>query len=288
MNGHEPMLMSTEELAKRLDDARLRVFDVTAYADRTPSGIKARSGRADYEAAHIPRAAFIDLIHNLSNPDSPLLFTRPTLAQLEKELSRAGVSNEHQIVVYSQTDLMWATRSWWLLRAAGLATVAVLDGGMAKWRAEGQPLCSEPCGYEETRFRARPREQMWATKQEVLHAIEDGGVCTINALPREMHTGKTGLGYARDGHIKGSHNVAFPALLIPESGVLRSKDDLRQHFVETGALDKARAITYCGGGIAATLNAFVLVMLGHPNVAVYDGGLDEWSREQALPMEKGE
>jgi thiosulfate/3-mercaptopyruvate sulfurtransferase len=129
---------------------------------------------------------------------------------------------------------------------------------------------------------------MWATKQDVLQAINDGGVCTINALTRDMHTGESGLGYARAGHIEGSLNIPFPTLLMPESGVFRSEADLREHFDATGALARARAITYCGGGIAATLNAFALVLLGHSAVAVYDGGLDEWSRDQELPMETGE
>ena len=102
-----------------------------------------------------------------------------------------------------------------------------------------------------------------------------------------MHTGKSGLGYARAGHIEGSLNIPFPTLLMPETGVFRSEDDLRWHFAATGALDRARAITYCGGGIAATLNAFVLVLIGHPSVAVYDGGLDEWSRQWELPMKTG-
>jgi thiosulfate/3-mercaptopyruvate sulfurtransferase len=87
---------------------------------------------------------------------------------------------------------------------------------------------------------------------------------------------------------KGSLNVPFLALLMPETGVFRTEDALCLHFAAAGVLNKARAVTYCGGGIAATLNAFALVLLGHPSVAVYDGGLDEWSREQELPMETGE
>jgi thiosulfate/3-mercaptopyruvate sulfurtransferase len=288
MNDNNPMLVSTQKLAERLGDSQLILFDVTTYADRTGSGISARSGQQDYQTAHLPQAAFLDILATLSDPESPLLFTRPTTAQLEQALSRAGVSNAHQVVVYSRDHVMWATRAWWLFRAVGLTSVAVLDGGFDKWQAEGRPLCNQPCTYPEAVFRAHPREDMWATKEDVLHRIEDGGVCTINALPLDMHTGKSGLGYAREGHIKGSLNVPFPALLVPETGVFRPVDELRQHFSATGALDKARAITYCGGGIAATLNAFALLLLGHPQVAVYDGGLDEWSREKELPMEIGD
>jgi thiosulfate/3-mercaptopyruvate sulfurtransferase len=175
-----------------------------------------------------------------------------------------------------------------LFRWVGLESVAVLDGGLGQWVAEGRPICHRPCAYAEARFRAAPRDDLWATKQDVVQAIEDGAFCTINALTRELHTGESRLGYARDGHIKGSLNIPFNQLLRPQSEKFVSDDELRRHFAATGALNKPRVITYCGGGIAATLNAFALLLLGHPSVAVYDGGLDEWSREQGLPMEMGE
>ena len=269
--SHE-MLISTDNLQGRVDDPRLRIFDATTYVDRTPSGLRARSGRSDYETAHIPGAGFLDIIADLSDAASPLLFTRPPLAQVEKLLSMAGVSNDHNVVVYSRANPMWATRVWWLLRSAGLESVAVLDGGFDKWRTEGRQLCGKPCAYAGSVFHARPCDEMWATKEDVLQSIKDGGVCTINALTREMHTGESGLGYARAGRIAGSLNVPYPALLVPEIGVFRREEELRRHFEATGALDRARAITYCGGGIAATLNAFALLLLGHPSVAVYDGG----------------
>jgi thiosulfate/3-mercaptopyruvate sulfurtransferase len=288
MYYYDKMLVSGQGLQDRLEDPRLRIFEATAYDDLTPSGLIVRSGRSDYENSHIPGAGFLDITADLSDSESRLLFTRPGAMQIEKVLSRSGVSNAHHVVVYSRSHVMWATRAWWLLRYVGLEAVAVLDGGYDRWQSEDRPLCSARCFYPETVFRASPCEEMWATKQDVLLAIENGGVCTINALTGDLHTGKSGLGYARVGHIKGSLNVPYPALLKPETGVFRSEDELRRHFAETGALDKAHAITYCGGGIAATLNAFALILLGHPSVAVYDGGLDEWSREWKLPMTTGE
>jgi thiosulfate/3-mercaptopyruvate sulfurtransferase len=94
------------------------------------------------------------------------------------------------------------------------------------------------------------------------------------------------MGYARPGRIRGSENVPFPALLDPDTGELLSDPELRKHF--EAALSKERVINYCGGGIAATLTAFALTVLGHPNVAVYDGSLGEWSRDESLPMDTGE
>jgi thiosulfate/3-mercaptopyruvate sulfurtransferase len=281
-------LVTTAWLEDHLDDPNLRVFDTTTYLDNTPSGLKPRSGRSDYESAHVPGAGFLDIVSDLSDPESALAYTRPPVAQMERVLSRSGLSRDNHVVLYSGARVMWATRAWWLLRWVGLESVSVLDGGLGQWAAEGRPICDRPSVYSESRFQAAPRDDLWATKQDVLKAIEDGAFCTINALTHELHTGESGLGYARDGHIKGSLNTPFTELLRPQSEMFVTDDELGRHFAGTGALNKARVITYCGGGIAATLNAFALLLLGHPSVAVYDGGLDEWSREEGLPMEMGE
>ena len=287
MNYFSRPLVTTEWLEEHLEDPTLRVFDTTTYLEITPSGLKSRSGREDYESAHVPGAGFMDIATDLSDTNSALAYTRPSAGQMERVLSRSGVSNEHHVVLYCRGRMMWATRAWWLLRWVGLESVAILDGGLGKWEAEGRQICARPCAYSEARFEASPREDLWATKQDVLHAIGDGGFCTINALRNELHTGESGLGYARDGHIKGSLNVPYSQLLRGETEMFAEDDELRRHFEMTGAFNKPHVITYCGGGIAATLNAFALLLLGHPSVAVYDGGLDEWSREEGLPMEMG-
>lgn len=285
MSVAKSALETTEELADRLDDPELRIFDTTLHLERGPVGLTHRSGRSDYEARHVPGAGFLDIVSDLSDPDGVLAFTRPPVARLSEVLSRAGVSNASRVVLYSAGDVMWATRAWWLLRSVGLDAVSVLDGGLAKWLAEGRPVCSAPCRHPEAVFRAEPREEVWATRDEVRRAIGDGGVCTLNALPRVLHTGEVSLGYRRAGHIAGSANVPYSDLLEPERAVFRGIGELRSHFAASGALDRKRVVTYCGGGIAATLNAFALVMLGHPDVRVYDGSLDEWSRDPDLPME---
>jgi thiosulfate/3-mercaptopyruvate sulfurtransferase len=247
-----------------------------------------RGGQADYAKAHIPGASFIDLLSDLSDTQSPFRFTRPSAASLDRVLSQAGIGSGHRVIAYSGSSPMWATRLWWLMRSAGHERVAVLDGGLAKWRAEGRPVCSDPCKYPEATFESNMQESHWASKREVLDAIRDGSTCTINALPRAVHTGETKMGYARPGRIEGSENVPFHVLLDPDTGALKPIAELREHFAATGAFDRERAITYCGGGIAATLNALALTLAGHPNVAVYDGSLSEWSADPEMPMETGE
>ncbi|MEN8159440.1 MAG: sulfurtransferase [Myxococcota bacterium] len=277
-------VVSTGWLADRLGDPGLRVFDTSFHLDPGPKGLEMRSGRAGYEAKHAPGAGFLDIVADLSEPDAELAFTRPRPERLARVLARAGIGADHHVVLYSAGSVMWATRAWWLLRSVGLASVSVLDGGFAKWEAEGRPVSVDPCVHPEAGLEARPVDDVWASTEEVLRATTDGGACVLNALPRALHSGAASLGYQRRGRIRGSENVPFTEL-EEEDGTFRLPAELREHFGATRALTRERVICYCGGGIAATQNAFALRLVGHPNVAVYDGSLNEWSRDPALPMD---
>ncbi|MFI4935132.1 MAG: sulfurtransferase [Caulobacterales bacterium] len=280
-------LASTEWLAENLADPALRIFDATVHLrPATPGPYRIESGRADYESAHIPGAAFIDLARDLSDPDAPLPFTLPPLDRLAGALGAAGVERGARVVVYSTTSPMWATRLWWMLRASGFDDVAVLDGGLAKWKAEGRPLETGARRYAPAQLSLVARPGAWADKQAVLEAIGDGAVCTINALSPSVHSGESSTNYGRKGHIKGSRNVPYAALL-GDDGTYRRDSDLRALFSAVGALERPRVICYCGGGISATMDALALTRLGHPSVAVYDGSMSEWTRDPDLPMELG-
>jgi thiosulfate/3-mercaptopyruvate sulfurtransferase len=130
------------------------------------------------------------------------------------------------------------------------------------------------------------RPAAWADKDAVLAAIGDGQVCTINALSPSVHSGESKTNYGRKGHIKGSRNVPYAALLN-EDGTYKDDSALRALFSGVGALERERVICYCGGGISATMDALALTRLGHKSVAVYDGSMSEWTRDPNLPMETG-
>ncbi len=280
-------LVSTAWLQAHLDDPDLRIFDATVHLrPATPGPYRVESGRADYEAAHIPGAAFLDLAADLSDTASPLTFTHLPAASLAEALGAAGVGADSRVVIYSSTTPMWATRLWWMLRAAGFDAAAVLDGGLVAWTAEGRPTESGTRRYPPTKLALADRADAWAGKAEVLAAIGDGGVCTINALPPGVHSGESGTNYGRPGHLKGSVNVPYAGLL-DEAGRYRPDAELRGLFEAAGALQRPRVICYCGGGISATMDALALVRLGHPAVAVYDGSMSEWVRDPDLPMETG-
>lgn len=280
-------LATTAWLADHLDDPGLRLLDATVHlrpSERGPYRIE--SGRADYEAAHIPGAAFADLAGDLSDTSAALPFTMPAPGFLAGALGDLGVGDDARVVVYSQTTPMWATRLWWMLRACGFDAVAVLDGGLVKWRAEGRPVESGSRAYPPARLTLSAQPGAWADKAAVLAAVGDGAVCTINALSPSVHRGDGGTNYGRPGHIAGSRNVPYAALLAPD-GTYRSDAELRTLFRAVGAFERSRVICYCGGGISATMDALALTRLGHPSVAVYDGSMSEWTADPDLPMETG-
>ena len=181
---------------------------------------------------------------------------------------------------------MWATRFWWMLRACGFDNVAVLDGGFDKWQAEGRPTEGGTRSYAPQQLTLTARPAAWADKNEVLAAIGDRAVCTINALSPSLHEGTSKTSYGRKGRIKGSRNVPY-ASLLKEDGTYRDEEELRSFYAKVGAFEMPRVICYCGGGISATMNALALTRLGHPSVAVYDGSMSEWTHDPDLPMETG-
>jgi thiosulfate/3-mercaptopyruvate sulfurtransferase len=282
-------LISTAELAARLAappgaGPRLRLYDVTTHLRPvTPGPWRVESGRADYLAAHIPGAGFIDLQADLSDAASPLRFTQPGPSRLAAAFAAAGIGDDDEVVLYSSSHPMWATRVWWLLRSIGVAA-RVLDGGLPLWRAEGRPVAQGAEAYPPAPvLTPRPQPARWADKQDVLLAIGQQRVCTLNALSADLHAGTAPISYGRPGHVLGSVNVPYGALLDGQ-GRLRPADELRAAFDAVGALAARQVICYCGGGIAATLDALALTLAGHANVAVYDGSLQEWAADPALPM----
>jgi len=161
----------------------------------------------------------------------------------------------------------------------------VLDGGFQKWQAENRPVATGVAGTPATgRFTPRqPNMEMVATREDVLAAIGANEICNINALRPEQHAGTGGVNYGRRGHISGSINIPAAAHVNVDN-TFKNIDELRALFAQ--AMQKPKAITYCGGGIAATSVALALAMLGHKSVKVYDASLTEWAADAELPMEK--
>jgi len=174
-----------------------------------------------------------------------------------------------------------------MLRAFGFDDAAVLDGGHRKWTREGRALSTDAGAAPRRTFTARPRPALIADKSDVLAALDDRRACVLNALTGEQHRGTAGVAYGRPGRIAGSANVPARELVDPDTHAYLPLDALREKFAAAGALDAGRVVTYCGGGIAASSDAFVLTLLGRTDVAVYDASLSEWAADPSLPMETG-
>lgn len=286
---HPEAIVSTAWLAEHLDDPALRIFDGTTYLiyeTGTGRPYRVESGRQDYEAAHIPGSAFLDLQGELSDPSSPFNFTMPPPEELAARLAAKGVGNGHRVVLYARRNMQWATRIWWMLRAIGFDDAAVLDGGFDKWQAEGRPVETGSAEYPPATLAARPRAGLFVGKEEVKAAIGDAGTCTINALAPDLHSGENPR-YGRPGRVPGSVNVPAASVVDPQSMTFRPPEEVAAAFAAVGADRSKRILLYCGGGIAATLDAFLLHQLGHSDLAVYDASMSEWAKDETLPIEAG-
>jgi thiosulfate/3-mercaptopyruvate sulfurtransferase len=281
-------LISTEELARRLGAPALRLFDCTTYLRPRPEGgYNVESGRANYDKGHIPGAAFLDRGADLSDQNSRLRFTLPPLDQLTRAFAAKGIGHGAFVVLYSHATPTWATRLWWMLRAVGFDDAAVLDGGLDKWKAENRPIASEPTTYPPATLTLHARPEIFVGKNEIKAAIGKPGTLTLNALSLDQHKGTGGVTYGRPGRIAGSSCVPAASLFGADK-TFRPINDLRAAFDGVGTTPDKRVLVYCGGGIAATLDAFVLTaLLGYTNVSVYDNSMQEWSNDPSLPMETG-
>jgi len=279
-------LVSTEWLAGHLNDPELRVFDCTSrLVPDTPTSYRVETARYEWAREHIPGAGYIDLEADCSDLHSPLRFMLAPPPQLAQALGRLGIAQDSRVVLYSTSEANWATRMWWVLRCAGFDNAAVLDGGFAKWKAEGRPVSDAPCRYLPATFVPQPRPQLMCERDAVLAAIGDAGTVIVNGLARDRHAGTGGMHYGRPGRIAGSVNVPGRELVDPRTGVFLPRDELQRRFAAVGVAPDRAVITYCGGGIAAATVAFALALLGHEHICLYDGSLQEWAADPQLPME---
>lgn len=279
-------LVTTDWLDAELDAPDLRVLDCMVFLYPLPDGSNSRpeSGRASWAAGHIPGSGFVDLLDEVADVTSPWRFALPTSEQFASVMGRLGVGEGTRVVVYCRDHNVRAARLWWMVRAFGFDRAAVLDGGWVKWTREGRPVSTEPCRYPPARFVPHPRPELFVDKAAVQAAIGDSSTCLINALSLEQHWGAGGVHYGRRGAIATSACVPARSLTDSETHAYLPLDRLRAAFEPTGAFDREHVITYCGGGIAASSDAFALHRIGVAKVAVYALSLQEWAVDPTCPM----
>ena len=280
-------IVSTQWLADNLDNPALRLFDVSQYLVFDPDGAHYRveSGLNKWAESHIPGANYLDLLKEFSDTSKPIPATMLPYDKLAERCAAHGIGDDSCVVVYSAVMPMWAARMFWMLRSIGFKNVAILDGSVEKWLREGRPMSTEQSAYAPAQLTARPNPAMWADKAEVLRCIHDEKVCTMNALQPDVYDGSMER-YGRAGHIPGSLNVFSDDLFDAQTGEMLPLEELRKKFEQAQPFGR-RTIVHCGGGVSAALNAIALEMLGHQDVAVYDGSMYEWCADPALPLVLG-
>ncbi|MDX2144896.1 MAG: sulfurtransferase [Rhodospirillaceae bacterium] len=281
------ILVDSAWLEKHLGDPDVRIIDCNVRMTPKPEGGYAiEKGLADWQIAHIPGSCFIDLVDELAAPQPKLRFMMTPPAQFERVMSAHGIGNQHRVIVYSRGANYWATRLFLMFRAMGHAKVQVLNGGWDKWVAERRPVTIAAPRWPASTFKAKPKRGQIIGKDEVVAALGRKDTCIINALAPDVHSGAK-MQYGRPGHIAGSVNVYALDLIDPMTKTFLPAAALRKKFAPVKAMKAKRVITYCGGGISATTDSFALMLLGHKNVALYDGSMTEWGPDPSLPMETG-
>ncbi len=265
--NRDSVLIEADELLARLGAPNFRIYDATILFFRTEAD--APGAYQQYLQGHIPGAAFFDH-QKFSDRHSDYDYMLLPQAELVTQIGQLGISQDTEVILYA-AGLPSATRAWWILRYAGHNHVRVLNGGLAAWTKAGGSLEPGACQYEETQFVGQSRPEMVASKDDVLKAMGDTSICIEYTLPLEVYRG---------AHIPGSSVISALDLMQGMDTLL--SDDVFASRLQEGARFE-RIITYCGGGIAATVNAIAHLIAGHENVSVYDGSLLEWMGE-GLPL----
>ena len=276
------LFISTDELAARLGDANLAVIDGSWHmpaANRDP--------RAEYLAAHIPGAVFFH-IDEIADRASPLPHMLPTPDEFAAAMGALGVDETKTIVVYDSVGLFSAPRVWWMLRAFGVADVAVLSGGLPKWQAEGRAVEDGETRRSPRHFTARLDHGAVADLSDIKHALDAGSAQVVDARSAARFRGeepdpRPGL---RSGHIPGSRNL--PWTDIVENGVLKSADAIRAAFAASGVDINKPIMTTCGSGVSAAILTIALNSIGVRPTGLYDGSWAEWGARPDLPTAMGD
>jgi thiosulfate/3-mercaptopyruvate sulfurtransferase len=272
-------LVSTDWLAEHLGERGLTIVDSSWHMPAT-----GRNGREEYAQAHIPGARFLDIdaVSDVSNPAPHML---PSAEGFGRAMEEIGVGRDDRVVVYDNSPLRTAARGWLMLRHFGARNVAILDGGMQKWAAEGRAVESGESGRRGARFEAIERPDEVVSKQQLLSGV---GLPLLDARGKPRFEGsepepRPGLS---SGHIPGARNIPYSSV-YNEDGTFKSPDELRGLFEEAGANGEQPFVASCGSGVTASSLIFAAHLLGNDQARLYDGSWSEWGADPATPKESG-
>lgn len=274
-------LVTTEWLASELDATDLRVVDATKFLPAMN-----RDARAEYETDHISGAIFLDL-GELVDHHSPIENMLPNAEKFASRMQSLGIGDGSRIVLYDNSPLISAARAWFMLKVFGAQQVALLNGGMAKWKAEGRPTDGIAVKRRERHFTQWRDASHVRNKSDMMANIVTGSEQVIDARPAGRFTGEDvdPRGGAA-GHIPGSRNLPH-AHLLTDQGIWKQGEELRKAFVDAGIDPDKPVVTTCGSGMTAAVLNFGLHLLGNDNAALYDGSWAEWGFDPETPKALG-
>jgi thiosulfate/3-mercaptopyruvate sulfurtransferase len=276
-------LVTTDWLAARLDDAKVKVVDASF---KLPGVLPLP--KDDYLAAHIPGAVFFD-VDAVSDHSNPLPHMFPTAEQFGRDVGALGIGNGDTVVVYDSGGWVAGPRAWWMFLSYGHDDVRVLDGGLKKWRAEGRPVESGPVTPKQATFKASFDERRVRSIKQMVANIASQAEQVIDARAAERFEGRAaeprpGL---RAGHIPNSRNVPYNLLFDAATGTMKPLSGLRAAFTTAGVTLDAPIVTSCGSGVSAAVLTLALYRLGMENPALYDGSWSEWGAAGGPPIATG-
>ena len=279
-----PWIVETDWLAARLDAPDIVVVDASLHLPNT-----GRNARAEYLAEHIPGALFFD-IEDIADEENPLPHMLPSTIKFASRVKRMGIGDGVRVIAYDSVGLYSAARAWWMFRTMGHNDVAVLNGGLKKWKAEGRPLeDGEPPRRTPRHFSPRFHAELVRDAGEVQALIGNPVTQIVDARSAARFEGREGdpRPGLRPGHIPTSRNVPYASLLNPD-GTLKSEPELRAVFAAAGVDIGRPVVASCGSGVTAGIVALALAILGRPDAAVYDGSWVEWGVDgNGLPVATG-
>jgi len=283
MTSTDDPLVSTDWLAARLDDPKIKIIDASF---KMPGMLPLPSD--DHVGAHIPGAVFFD-VDEIADRNDPRPHMYPEAAQFARAVAALGISSDDTVVAYDSGGWIAAPRAWWMFLSFGHRDVKVLDGGLKKWLREGRPTHSGKLTPKPGKFQAAFDPSYVRSKQQLLGNLETGAEQLIDARPRPRFEGTVAEPWPgrRSGHIPGSRNVPYAELFDPSTGAMKPLDDLRNAFATAG-VDMARPIvTTCGSGVSALVLTLALYRLGVRGSALYDGSWAEWGLPDGPPVATG-
>jgi len=283
------VVVSTSWLDANLGNPDIRIIDVRGKVLPPGSHPRYLAKRSDYDRGHIPAAAFVDWTRDIVDLGDPVPVQLAPPAAFAAAMSGLGIGDATLVIAYDDYDHMFAGRLAWALRYHGHDAVRLLEGGYTRWIAENRPVSSDSPVVLPARFTPRVRPALRRTADDVSRALGRSDVLLVDARPPEQYAGKSSAA-TRAGHIPGARNVPYAALIDPSSGRFRGKDELARAFADAG-IDvehlPPEVVVYCNGGVSCTVASSALAILGHEEVAVYDGSWNEWGNDPERPIRTG-